>query len=615
MSHHTRHAEVPGMTAARRRAGFALEMVLLLMVLFASIILAGLSTVSTIARTSSADYQAARATYAAEGASDDVMSQLDAAMQDGQVTAEDIAALTTPEIPGYVVTQATQAKGAPALRTVTTGPFTGLYSMNQVFEITVGARDSSRSRAGAVITVNAQSIPIFQFGVFYDQDLEFHPGPQMTFAGRVHTNGNLYTYNNVTFEGVLTTPESTFLDLKNAESGTNGVHIRDGGGVARKLDFDSRTHGAAAYRQRSEQLLSSRLMSKAHGVRPLQLPLPGNTPPFTLLLPRDPGDSELVRRVKMAWKADWYVTVRAGVFAMADTNAMKAAFCDSLVQLRPPGLEVPVGADCRRIFKPRVDAFLDGRENRRPDLVDIHLDSLKAWSDAAPATRAPRVLYVAFESLPSGTPGDLPAVRLRQGAELPLPRTALDSGGLTVATERPLYVLGDFNTGTWRPAALMGDAVIFLSRPPNPAMGAATSVPAAQRCGASGVRGWCDNQQQAMAVRGAQSTTQNAAVLAGHTPTSCDHSRAGCSAPVQGGGLHNMVNYRENWGSGTTHTYRGSIVSLFTHRYLTRPFSMSYYSPPTRVWSFETRFQQPSQLPPGTPAVGTVMQTAYRPVY
>lgn len=599
----------------RARPGFALEMVLLLMVFFSVVILAGLNTVGTIARTSGADYAAARAVYAMEGGSDDIMSQLDAAMQDGLVTDEEIAGVQAPAIAGFRMAQEVVKRGTPVLRTVTAGPYSGLYAMNQVFEITVTATDSTEARAGGVITVNAQSIPIFQFGVFYDQDLEFHPGPQMTYEGRVHTNGHLYTHNNVTFGGVITTPESTFLDTKHGEGSTNGVFIRDGNGVARRLDFSSRSHGDAAYRQRSEELLHGRLMSRAHGVKPLQLPLPGNTPPFTLLLPRSDADDPVVRLVKMAWKADWYLTVRAGVFAITDTSLLRTVFCDSLVHVRPTGLETPSAADCRRIFKPRVDAFLDGRENRRPDLVDIHLDSLKAWSDAAPATRAPRVLYVHFTNLPGGTRGDMPAVRLRQGAALPLPRAAGDSGGLTVATERPLYVLGNYNTVNWRPSALMGDAVIFLSTPPNPAMSAATALPESQRCGHASARGWCDNQQQAFAVRPAQHTTYNAAILAGHTATSCDYRRAGCTNPAMGGGVHNMANYRENWGGGITHTYRGSIVSLFTNRYFVNGFSGSFYSPPTRVWAFETRFLNPAELPPGTPAVGNVVQTAFRPIF
>lgn len=35
-------------------------------------------------------------------------------------------------------------------------------------------------------------VPVFQFGIFYDDDLEFHPGPRFDFGGRVHSNGSLF---------------------------------------------------------------------------------------------------------------------------------------------------------------------------------------------------------------------------------------------------------------------------------------------------------------------------------------------------------------------------------------------------------------------------------------
>ena len=35
-------------------------------------------------------------------------------------------------------------------------------------------------------------IPVFQFGVFSDSDLSYFAGPNFNFAGRVHTNGNLF---------------------------------------------------------------------------------------------------------------------------------------------------------------------------------------------------------------------------------------------------------------------------------------------------------------------------------------------------------------------------------------------------------------------------------------
>ena len=41
-------------------------------------------------------------------------------------------------------------------------------------------------------TVEVALIPVFQFGVFSDSDLGFFSSPQLDFAGRVHTNGDLY---------------------------------------------------------------------------------------------------------------------------------------------------------------------------------------------------------------------------------------------------------------------------------------------------------------------------------------------------------------------------------------------------------------------------------------
>ena len=41
-------------------------------------------------------------------------------------------------------------------------------------------------------TVEVALIPVFQFGVFSESDLSFFAGANLTFAGRTHTNGDLY---------------------------------------------------------------------------------------------------------------------------------------------------------------------------------------------------------------------------------------------------------------------------------------------------------------------------------------------------------------------------------------------------------------------------------------
>jgi hypothetical protein len=601
-----------------------LETVLLLLVMFSIIILAGLSAVTTLARTSNADYRGARASYAAEGGADDIMSQLDAAMQDGIINGEDIASLQTPTLTGFAMTQSTQTTGVPISRTITSGPFAGLYSLNQPIDITVSARDTSGNKATAVLSVNAQTIPLFQFGVFYENDLEILNGPAMTFAGWVHTNGNLYmSSNSTTYQSQITTPDSVFWNRKDSNQRLSGIYINNAGGTAVNLTFDSRSLSEPSFKTQSTIKFSGRLMTHAFGVRPLKLPLPSNLPPVTLVQPKDASDSPMVQDVKMAWKSDYYITVKTGVFQIADTNTMKSQFCDSLLVTRSAGLDVPSVGACRRIFKPRINAFYEGREDLRPDLVDVYVDSLRIWADSAPATRSPRILYFAFSTPAiSNANNDYMAVRLRGGAQLPKSRVASDTGGLTIATERPMYVLGDYNTSVWRPAALMADAVTFLSNPPNPAMLNAAPVVAANRCTAAST-GWCDVQQQNMTQRTSRATTIYAAILAGHSPTPCDYARTGCSAPAYGGGLENFPRFLENW-SGITFKYTGSLVSLYTNRFSTGLWNntanvgfaaQGYYQPPNRDWAFDVNFRFPERLPPGTPSVGTVLQTAYRPLY
>ena len=57
-------------------------------------------------------------------------------------------------------------------------------------------------------TVEVALVPVFQFGVFSDGDLAFFAGPNLDFAGRVHTNGDLFLLagggSTVTFHDKVT---------------------------------------------------------------------------------------------------------------------------------------------------------------------------------------------------------------------------------------------------------------------------------------------------------------------------------------------------------------------------------------------------------------------------
>jgi len=79
------------------------------------------------------------------------------------------------------------------------------------------------------------------------------------------------------------------------------------------------------------------------------------------------------------------------------------------------------------------------------------------------------------------------------------------------------------------------------------------------------------------------------------------------------GGVHNFLRYIEQWGNGSTLSYRGSLVSLYYAQYATGTFKCCalVYSPPNRNYYFDTAFLDPNKLPPGTPMLQDVVNLTY----
>jgi len=582
---------------ARDRRGFALESTLLLLVLFGALIGISTAAIAVYTRTSGVDVRAARVAYAAEGAGDQIMAQLDAAMSDGIITPGDITSLTTPTLPGFTFTQQTQIVGVPVNRIITRGAFAGLYALEQPMSVRIDADDTNNNRAAIELGVSVQSVPIFQFGVFYDRDLEINNGPPMTFSGWVHSNRSLYLSSaNASYLNQMTAADSVFWSRKDTPVTLAGVSIANNAGTLTGLDFDSRSHPGATFVTRSNVRFNGRLRSRVSGVRPLRLPLPGLMDPIELVRPALGSDTPDIAAVRMANKADLRIVVN---LANPLTNiCAEAAFFRS-------GGRTPLGAACPLIFTFARNPFWDGRELRSPDVLELNMAALRTFVNGSPADRQVSIVYVEFQGRDTTVAGrDYPALRIRNASELPLPTAVGEPGGMTITTNAAMYVWGDYNTVNWKPAALIADVASFLSNSwtdaasatyPRPRTFAATSV-------------W-------------------AALLGGNSETPCDARVCGGPQPY-GGGLENFPRFLEDWGGGaggTPFNYTGSLVSLFVSRQSGREWGHSrnplpgggrnYYSPPVRNWSFETRFTNPMLLPPGTPRLGSVLQIAYRSVF
>jgi hypothetical protein len=165
--------------------------------------------------------------------------------------------------------------------------------------------------------------------------------------------------------------------------------------------------------------------------------------------------------------------------------------------------------------------------------------------------------------------------------------------GLTVASENPVYIQGDYNApgGSVTAAgtvatSVAADAVTLLSDNWNDV----NSYIAPYNNG----------------LRNAVSTQYRVAVIAGKQIPFAIPPGEGQIDFGTDGGLHNFLRYIENWG-GDTLTYEGSLVSFYFSRQAVGLYKGTPYSPPSRQYAFDNNFTQgPQWLPPRTPSLRTV---------
>jgi len=685
------------------------------------------------ARTAGLEYHEARVFYAAEAGVEAALAQLKIALQDGLLEDEELVDVGPPELEGFSYDSFSVRKlGQSVVETITDGPFAGLYALTQNVEIHSQAEDRAGTVSGVVLEAKAQAIPIFQFGVFFEEDLEATNGPPLEFVGRVHSNGNIYlSSRNAWYRDMVTTPNRVFHNRKDHNLVYDGVYINDAEGNEVLLDFDSRTiPGAEAFKAESCEKFDCRLQTDAFEVDSLRLPLPAGVPAYDLITPRTEADGDAQREVKFAWNADMYVTVdltdtrrksdicggapskqpdevvgnvdiaglqpvepgrnvtfniggncgggdQYDVTVIADgvtiytahlgtactfnltipsdavvleivvtdnVGSMSgSAFWYGLQSLgtgeptpwpniqveRPAGQEVPGKAEMCAIFQWKWSAFYDGREEELKDVLTIDIGELGAWVGGSETRRA-EIIYVEFivpqnvlgysqellDLIPDATLD--PAVRVTRGAGLP--------NRLTVASEWPLYVLGNYNSvGKW-PASLAGDGITILSTDWLDSNNRPRDDEVFEPCeGSVSYQNPCPRYEswaEGWGYRRAEETTVNAAILAGHWPTPCDHAEAACPGGYDdfyGGGIENFPRFLEEWtyasGAKVVFHYLGALVSPFTSRKTTGTWNGTYYVPPQRDWSFDTDFRDPAKLPPGTPNVGNVIRTAMREAF
>jgi type IV pilus assembly PilX-like protein len=176
--------------------------------------------------------------------------------------------------------------------------------------------------------------------------------------------------------------------------------------------------------------------------------------------------------------------------------------------------------------------------------------------------------------------------------------------GLAVATENPAYIHGDYNANSAGggfadanvAASVTADAVNLISNDWNDINSFASPF---NTGGRAATTAW---YRVAVAAGKGMSFP-----LPGWNTTAVDGSQDFGTD----GGVHNFMRFVENWGGNLN--YEGSLISMSTNRQAIGLYKSagSVYSPPTRLYQFDTNFLTPALLPPRTPMFRDINTTGF----
>lgn len=250
--------------ARRGERGAALAMTMIVMVLIGVVSIGVLSVVTNEARVAGSDMRRMKTFYAAsaglEKMTNDFSLEFQRTSKPPQADLDYIAAHPPTELvstEGFTFIQTlarntallaqmkAQNGGKSPTTTIPNGPFSGMFASVEPFHLTsVATHAATKTQVRLERDVNNYLIPLFQFGMFSDKDVELHPGPAFVFNGRVHANGNIYVNGNVKFLDKVTTANELVYDvLRNGSERTGATVSMQVGSINVTLNKGSVNNG------------------------------------------------------------------------------------------------------------------------------------------------------------------------------------------------------------------------------------------------------------------------------------------------------------------------------------------------------------------------------------
>ena len=463
--------------------------------------------------------------------------------------------------------------------------------------------------------VTSQST-IFQYGIFFDGNLELNPGENYSIDGDIYASGNAFI---APLSGkTLTVNENAKLRLISGKT-LNGSTDPDVAGTTRYnpdapattanlVDplFSLTGNGTPGEQLESlnkeENLLGGLDALEAAKARPDLFGPYGKTNPTqwsaadqseavnnvkrSLIVPppsvassseypnnptAESGDDPSINVQRAYTRADIIVTVASDGTVSITKKSSSGTFTDVTSTYMSSTASSPAVASSSPL------SVYDAREGRTVKVTEIDVSALKTKLSTSDFNG---LIYINLKNSTSTNPA---AVRLTNAESVPL---SSGGGGLSVATNGGLYVKGSFNStpksdGTYPSSMLMADAVTVLSY------------------------AWDDSKASDDVV------TDRVASVDNPTTTSTSETSVDINAGIvtgnsvsnisnSSGGAQNLVRYLENW-SGLSVNLNGSLGRVFQSTQFTRPFigTSTVYRAPLRNVTYDSKLAE--SPPAGSP--------------
>jgi hypothetical protein len=435
-------------------------------------------------------------------------------------------------------------------------------------------------------------VPLFQFAMFYNKDMEILPQETMNLSGPVHTNRDMYMDSSaavLTVNGQVTAAGSIYRGRKNTDTCSgNSVKVYNPTTATTLISSCSNR----VMLSNTDLVPFNSMIQK--GVQTLTVPDIGVIDPVSTSTFWARADLRLVLTMNSS-DAPYNIEVRnadnsvntAGTTAI-NTNVLCTTSSGGVSNSRSLSNGTIGGSNSVRavgyksIYNPREGAVIR--------LLDIDMTALfnclksTAWFGTGKlldeTSDGGLVFYATVIGPNSSSAGNTYGVRIRNSAELKSTVALAEvPRGLTFTSDQALYTMGNFNSTNKKPVALYSDSFNILSTNWSDA-----SCTDSSHCAFSG--------------RTAAATTVNAAMLSG-TDTTGDVDGTAGQGGTYGGGAHNFPRLQEDW-SGDALNIRGSFVSLSQPRHVDGVWQQNdpYYNVPNRNYDYDVSFNNSSNLPP-----------------